>query len=389
MLSWELPPAHTGGTAAHVDGLAHALAGEGHEVVLVSRRTDGTPAITTTGGVTVLRADVDLPWVPDNPIGRTASANHALVETALSGVDPSWRPEVVHAHDWTVAWASTTLAAAHRAPLVTTFHGTERSRHGGHVPTGVPEEINGVEWWLAARSRQVVTITRLLARQVSADFEIDPDLVSSIPGGIDPTWWAATDGDDEVVDAPASSAPGSPLVFTWGRVQYEKGFQVLANAMALVRAEIPGVRCVIAGRGTYLAELQSQIDVAGVSDIVELPGFLGDNALRAALHRADCVVIPSLYEPFGVITLEALAGGAALVAAETGGLAELVGGTGSALTFEPGRAEELAARIVEVLTDADLASRLRTAARDLVEGSYSWGAIARRTVEVYRRALPS
>ncbi len=389
MLSWELPPAHTGGTAAHVDGLAHALAAEGHEVVLVSRRTDGTPAITTAGGITVLRADVDLPWVPDHPIGRTASANHALVETALSGVDPDWRPDVVHAHDWTVAWASATLAAAHGAPLVTTFHRTERSRHSGHVPAGVPEEINGVEWWLAARSRQVITITRLLARQVSADFEIDPDLVAPIPGGIDPTWWAATDGHDGVANTTASSGPDSPLVFTWGRVQYEKGFQVLANAMAMVRAEIPGVRCVIAGRGTYLAELQSQIDVAGLSDIIELAGFLGDNALRATLHRADCVVIPSLYEPFGVITLEALAGGAALVAAETGGLAELVVGTGSALTFEPGRAEDLAARILEVLTDHELAAGLRDAARDLVEGSYSWQAIARRTLEVYRRALPS
>ncbi|MGB1728227.1 MAG: glycosyltransferase, partial [Ilumatobacteraceae bacterium] len=77
------------------------------------------------------------------------------------------------------------------------------------------------------------------------------------------------------------------------------------------------------------------------------------------------------------------------VAAETGGLAELVVGTGSALTFEPGRAEELAARILEVLTDHELAAGLRDAARDLVEGSYSWQAIARRTLEVYRRALPS
>ena len=389
MLSWELPPAHTGGTAAHVDGLAHALAGEGHDVVLVSRRTDGTPPVTSIGGVTVVRAEADLPWVPEHPIGRTSSANHALVEAALSALDPTWRPDVVHAHDWTVAWAATTLSSAHRAPLVTTFHGTERSRHGGHVPLGAPEEINGVEWWLAARSRQVITITRLLARQVTTDFEIDPDLVSSIPGGIDPTWWAATEGDDEVIDAPASAGPDSPLVFTWGRVQYEKGFQVLAHAMSIVRAEVPGVRCVIAGRGTYLAELQSQIDVAGVSDIVDLPGFISDNALRAALHRADCVVIPSLYEPFGVITLEALAGGAALVAAETGGLAELVRGNGSALTFEPGRAEDLAARIIDVLTDHDLAASLRASARELVEGSYSWGAIARRTVDVYQRALPT
>jgi len=77
------------------------------------------------------------------------------------------------------------------------------------------------------------------------------------------------------------------------------------------------------------------------------------------------------------------------VAAETGGLAELVRGNGSALTFEPGRAEDLAARVIEVLTDHELASSLRAAARELVEGAYSWQAIARRTVDVYQRALPA
>ncbi len=107
----------------------------------------------------------------------------------------------------------------------------------------------------------------------------------------------------------------------------------------------------IAGRGTYLPELQSQIDIAGVGNLIEVPGFLSDDELRAAIHRAGCVVIPSLYEPFGVVALEALAGGAPLIVADTGGLAELVGGTGSALLFEPGNADELADCIERVLTD--------------------------------------
>ena len=111
----------------------------------------------------------------------------------------------------------------------------------------------------------------------------------------------------------------------------------------------------IVGRGTYLPELQSQIDIAGVGNLIEVPGYLPDDDLRAAIHRAGCVVIPSLYEPFGVVALEALAGGAPLIVADTGGLAELVGGTGSALLFEPGNADELANCIERVLTDDDLA----------------------------------
>ena len=378
MLSWELPPATTGGMASHVDGLAHGLVDMGHEVVVITRRTPGTERDTDVAGVRVLRADVDLPWLPERAIARVASANHAFVIAAEAL--GAWCPDVVHAHDWQVAWTAQVLAARHGAPVVTTFHGTERSRHGGHVPPGVPTDVNGVEWWLASNSRRVITITRLLARQVTTDFELDPTAVRSIPGGIDPSWWAAPD--PEIDETPASN-----LVFSWGRVQYEKGFQVLAAAMSDVRSQLPHARCEIAGRGSYLADLQSRIDVIGVSDVVDLVGYLSDNALRASIHRAACVVLPSLYEPFGVIGLEALAGGAALVVADTGGLAELVAGTGAALTFEPGNADQLASRICEVLDNPEGAATMRERARALVESTYSWAAIARRTEEWYVDAI--
>jgi glycogen(starch) synthase len=177
------------------------------------------------------------------------------------------------------------------------------------------------------------------------------------------------------------------MVLAWGRVQYEKGFQVLARAVGTLRYRVAGLECMIAGRGTYLPELQSQIDIAGVGDLIELPGFLSDNQLRAAIHRAGCVVIPSLYEPFGVVALEALAGGAPLIVADTGGLAELVGGTGSALTFEPGNSDDLADCIERVLTDIDVADDLSRRGHELLEASYSWDAIAARTVTVYTELL--
>jgi glycogen synthase len=381
MLTWSFPPGEAGGVAAQVDGLASALAAAGHDVVVVTpsgshpstqRRSDDT----TAAGVRVVRTPVDMPWLPDSRvIGGRASGNHALVaSTAVLG---DWRPDVVHAHDWEVAWAADTLATLAGAPLVTTFHGTERSRHGGHLPAGDSGDINAIEWWLAFRSRRVLTSTRLMVREIVSGFELDPDVVRRIPNGIDPTWWRH-EGDPR--------ADGPPLVFTWGRVQYEKGFQVLARAMAGVRQRRPDVECMIAGRGSYLPELQSQIDIAGVGDLVQLPGYLPDDQLRAVIHRSTCVVIPSLYEPFGVVALEALAAGAPLVVAETGGLAELVGGTGSALLFEPGNADQLADRILQVIGDAELAATMRARGADLIDATYSWQAIAMRTLDVYTDA---
>jgi glycogen(starch) synthase len=365
--------------AAHVDGLAHALRRAGHEVVLITRRAPGTDVDSDVGGVRVLRADVELPWLPDDPVAATSSANHHFV--SISSLLGDWRPEIIHAHDWGVAWASDVLAHLHRVPIVTTFHGTERGRHGGHLAPGHQTDVNSVEWWQAHRSRRVIAATKLMVRDVVDGFEIDPDHVTRIPIGIDPAWWeAASPGED-------TERPRNGLVFAWGRVQYEKGFQVLARAISALRYRVAGIECVIAGRGSYLPELQSQIDIAGAGDLVDLPGFVSDNELREAIHHAGCVVIPSLYEPFGVVALEALAGGAPLIVADTGGLAELVGGTGSALLFEPGNAADLADCIERVLTDDRLADDLVERGRELLRASYSWDAIATRTLGVYAEAL--
>jgi glycogen(starch) synthase len=379
MLSWEYPPSAAGGTAAYVDGLIHAIRRAGHEVSIITRRVPGTDRESDQSGVRVLRAEVDLPWLPDDRVAATASANHAIVAMSTSLGD--WRPDIIHAHDWVVAWAADVLSTWFDAPIVTTFHGTERGRHGGHLPPGTPTDINSVEWWQAFRSRRVIASTRLMVREIVGGFEMDPDHVKRVPAGIDPAWWE-TAGPDEL----APSARGG-LVFTWGRVQYEKGFHVLARAIAALRYRVAGLECMIAGRGSYLPELQSQIDLAGVGDLIEVPGFLSDNDLRAAIHRAGCVVIPSLYEPFGVVALEALAGGAPLIVADTGGLAELVGGTGSALLFEPGNADHLADCIERVLTDPELADELVRRGHELLDASYSWDAIATRTLTVYREAL--
>jgi len=371
MLSWEFPPSSIGGIAASVDGASHALARAGHDVAVLTLSHRGAPGDADERGVRVLRARTDLPWLPeDELVGRVASANHHLVKLSTRLGD--WRPDVVHAHDWQVAWAADTLTHLYDAALVATFHGTARGRHGGRVPPDAAA-LHAVESWLAHGSSSVVANSRFMVNEVIGGFELPAERVHLIPNGIDPTWWTT------------GEAPGrrGPLVFTWGRVQYEKGFQVLARSMRLLRGRVAGVRCVIGGRGSYLPELQSQVDIEGVSDLVHLAGFLPDEQLRATIHRAGCVVIPSLYEPFGIVAVEALAGGAPLVVARTGGLAEMVDGTGAGLLFEPGNAHELASCIELVLTDDSLADELRRNGAELLADRYSWTAIAGALAAVY------
>src|SRR5262245_11149267 len=372
MLVWDFPPRAVGGIAAHLDALTQGLAQAGHDAVLLTLAHRGAPDDSVAGQIRVARAHAGLPWLPDDDlVAQVASANHKLVKLSTQLGD--WVPEIVHAHDWQVAWAADTLAALYGARLVATFHATERGRHGGGVPPGEASTIHAVESWLAHDAAAVVASSKFMVSEVVGGFELPVERSHLIPNGIDPTWWSTGTG----------SLTHSRLVFTWGRVQYEKGFQVLARAMSTLRSRVPGIECVIGGRGRYLPELQSPIQLGGVSDPVQLPGFLPDDLLRETVHVAGCVAVPSLYEPFGIVALEALAGGAPLVVARTGGLAELIDGTGAGLLFEPGNADELASCIELVLTDTAMADEMRRCGAALLAERYSWDAIAGATSAVY------
>ncbi|WP_420453807.1 glycosyltransferase family 4 protein [Ilumatobacter sp.] len=381
MLTWDFPPSETGGTAAHVVGSSRALAAAGHDVVVLTIAARGVDAaVERSGPVRVFRADVDLPHVPEERyLGLTASANHAIVQLVTDADSPlrGWIPDIVHGHDWKIGWAADTLSRHHDVPFVLTMHGTERVRHGGNLPLGEPTDVNAIEWWLAFRADRVIASTRFMVEQLVSGFELGPEQVVRIPNGIEPDLW---DGHDR-------HAERGPLVVSWGRVQYEKGFQVLTRAMSILRGRMPEVTCTIAGRGSYLPELQTRIDVEGISDLIALPGFLRDDELRDLVHRAGCVVIPSLYEPFGIVALEALAAGAPLIVARTGGLAELLADTDAGLTFEPGNPEALAHCIERVLREPELARQLTESAKVLIEQRYAWNAIAASIVHVYDSAI--
>ena len=374
LVTWEFPPETVGGVGAHVDGLSKSLAKDGHDVCIFTLAAPGIVEDQVVAGVRIIRADVDLPWLPeDDAVGFVASGNHHLI--ALLAQLSDWRPDVVHAHDWRAAWAGHTLATLCAVPLVTTFHSTARGRHGGNVPDGDPASIHSVESWIANVSQRVICCSRFMQREVIDGFELFPDQVQLIPNGVDVDIWA-----------PIGEQHRSRLVLAWGRVQYEKGFQVLAQAIGRLRGRVPGIRCVIAGRGPYLPELQSQVDIEGVSDLVHLAGYVTDEELRSLLHEAGCVVIPSLYEPFGIVALESLAANAPTIVARTGGLAEIMEGTEASLMFDPGNAKELATRIERVLMNPHVSQNMQSQGAEILHARFSWDAIARSTVSAYETA---
>lgn len=392
MVSWEYPPVVVGGLGRHVHALATELATAGHDIVVLSRRPAGSDAAThptcddRAGGVRVLHVAEDpahLEFERDL-VAWILAMGHALLRAALTRLG-DWRPDVVHAHDWLVAHPAIALADVLGVPLIATLHATEAGRHAGWLSAPLNRQVHSVEWWLANRADAVITCSRAMRDEVTGLFDLDPAPISVLHNGIAQHGWRV--GRARVTAARARYAPrGEPLLLYLGRLEYEKGVHDAIAALPRIRRRHPGTRLLLAGDGTQRELLAERARVHRVARSVDLLGYLPDGELAALLAAVDAVVLPSRYEPFGIVALEAAAAGAPLVASTAGGLGEVVIDGDTGLSFAPGDVAGLARAVGAVLDDPAGAARRARAARARLDTDFDWVRIARRTAEVYASA---
>ncbi len=385
MLSWEYPPVVVGGLGRHVHALSVALADAGHDVVVVARHPAGTDAEThpTTlehvEGVRVLRVAEDPPHLEfvRDLVAWTLGLGHAMLRAAAALLR-DWTPDVVHAHDWLVAHGAIGLADLTGAPLVATIHATEAGRHGGWLSQPLNQQVHSVEWWLARRADAVVTCSQAMRGEVAGLFDLDPDGVTVVHNGIDPTGWPRA----------RAITDGPPTLLYLGRLEWEKGVHDLVAALPAIRRAHPGTRLLVAGTGSCSDWLAERARTARVRRSVRLLGHVDDATLRDLLASADAAVLPSRYEPFGITALEAAAAGAPLVASRAGGLGEVVVDGVTGLSFAPGDVPGLAAAVVRCLDDPAAARTRADAARARLDTDFAWPAIAAETAALYAAARP-
>ncbi|WP_373688216.1 glycosyltransferase family 4 protein [Actinoplanes aureus] len=381
MLSWEYPPLLIGGLGRHVHALATTLAAAGHEVTVVTRHTPGALLEEYTEGVRVIRAPDDPPAFETsggNLLGWAMAFNHTLTRAALTAARTG-RYDVVHAHDWLVAHAAVTLQSHLDVPLVATIHATESGRHQGWLPAAHNRTIDDIERWLATGAARTIVCSAYMKREVGRLFGVPAGRTDVVFNGVDTLRWRSRPR--AVAAARARYAGDGPLVSYAGRLVYEKGVQHLLAAVPILRERHPDLRVVIAGDGPYREELEA-VATPGVT----FAGFLGGHELTALMGASDCYVVPSIYEPFGMVALEAAAAGTPVAVADTGGLAEIVEHGVTGVKFLPGDPATLAAATGEVLADREYARALALRALDRVRQDFSWPAIAAQTVAVYERA---
>ncbi|WP_163801854.1 glycosyltransferase family 4 protein [Mycolicibacterium sediminis] len=387
LVSWEYPPVVVGGLGRHVHHLATALAEAGHEVVVLARRPTGTDPSThpstddVVEGVRVIAAAQDphefdfgtemMPWV--------LSMGHAMVRAGLGiKVDGRrWHPDVVHAHDWLVAHPAIALAEFYDVPLVSTIHATEAGRHSGWVSGTISRQVHAAESWLVHESDSLITCSASMSDEIEELF--GPGLTETrvIRNGIDAALWPY---------APRRSRSGPPRLLYLGRLEYEKGVHEAIAALPRIRRTHPGTTLTIAGDGTQEDWLVEQARKHRVVKAVSFVGKVDHRQLVTLLHGTDAAVLPSHYEPFGIVALEAAATGAPLVVSDVGGLGEAVIDGQTGLSFPPRDVAALASAVRAVLDDPAAAQRRAVAARERLTSDFEWHTVAAETAQVYEAA---
>ena len=387
ILSWEYPPLIEGGLARHVRKLSESLAELGTEVHVLTRGGEESLAEEVVGEVNVHR--VREPSRPRDLGEFVAWVEHMNSDMLAAGVELGDRFDfdLVHGHDWLVASACDHLARRFSAPLVTTIHATEHGRHQGWVEKHPQSYIHGVERWITNRSDRVIACSYYMREQIADIFGVADERVSVIPNGIDPDDLRPSDDAELVRLRSEFASPDEKLVLLIGRLVYEKGFQIALEAMPQLIERVPGTRFLVAGSGTHEAELRRQAEDLGLLDHGTFLGWIGDDVLHSLYPISDLCVVPSIYEPFGLVALEAMASGCPCIVADTGGLREVVPTEEVGLRFaarDPAALAEVAER---VLADDELGRRLVAEAHQHVR-SFDWLDVAERTAAVYAALSP-
>jgi glycosyltransferase involved in cell wall biosynthesis len=348
------------GSEAHLLSLLPALRGRGWDVRMLMLHED------EPGAWDFARA-LEARGVPLDAIRVRADVD-PIAFLQLVGYLVRHRPELLHTHLVHAEWYALLAGAAARVPLrFTTKHGFNEFREAPYF--GVADRA------VASLAHVQIAISRGLARYLEDVEGFDRESFEIVHYGIEP------DGEPKPYDEPA------PRLLCVGRLIPIKGHIVLLRAFAEARKRLPGLELEIAGRGPLEPALKALGVELGIQDSVRFLGHV--SPIQSAIERAAVVVVPSMGEGFGMVALEAMERARPVIAANIGGLGELVRDGETGILVPAGEAEPLAEAIVRVAGDLELARAMGDAGRRRALSRFLQTACTERTELLYEDALAS
>jgi glycosyltransferase, family 1 len=383
MLTWEYPPRIVGGIARVVNDLSKRLIKDGHDVYVVTYREGSAPYYENDKGVHVYRVD-NYMINPNNFIDWIMQLNFNMVAKVNELIAKGEKFDVIHAHDWLVAYAAKTLKNSYDLPLVSTIHATEAGRNGG-IHDEVQRYINDTEWMLTYESSEVIVNSKFMKNDLQRLFGLPYEKINVVANGINSTTYSGVEKDYDFRRQYA--ADNEKIILFMGRLVYEKGVQHLISAMPKILKNYHDAKLVIAGKGGMLDELKAQVEAMGLGQKVYFTGYLNAKQVSKMYKCADISVFPSTYEPFGIVALEAMLAGVPTVVSDVGGLNEIVEHGVDGMKSYAGNPNSLADSILELLFNPQLCESISKKAKTKVKNEYSWTKIAQDTHFIYQKAI--
>lgn len=383
MLTWEYPPRIVGGIARVVNDLSKRLIKDGHDVYVVTYREGSAPYYENDKGVHVYRVD-NYMINPNNFIDWIMQLNFNMVAKVNELIAKGEKFDVIHAHDWLVAYAAKTLKNSYDLPLVSTIHATEAGRNGG-IHDEVQRYINDTEWMLTYESSEVIVNSKFMKNDLQRLFGLPYEKINVVANGINSTTYSGVEKDYDFRRQYA--ADNEKIILFMGRLVYEKGVQHLISAMPKILKNYHDAKLVIAGKGGMLDELKAQVEAMGLGQKVYFTGYLNAKQVSKMYKCADISVFPSTYEPFGIVALKAMLAGVPTVVSDVGGLNEIVEHGVDGMKSYAGNPNSLADSILELLFNPQLCESISKKAKTKVKNEYSWTKIAQDTHFIYQKAI--
>lgn len=383
MLTWEYPPRVVGGIARVVHDLSHRMIKDGHEVTVVTYRDGNTPYYEDDKGVQVYRVD-NYMIHPNNFIDWIMQLNFNLISKATELISKEKDYDVIHAHDWLVAYAAKTLKHAFNIPVVATIHATESGRNSG-IHDETQRYINDSEWMLTYESSEVIVNSNYMKNEIQRLFGLPFEKINVIPNGINLNNFTGVERDYDFRRQYAMD--NEKIILYIGRLVYEKGIQNLIGAMPKILNNYHDSKLVICGKGGMIDELRQEVYNLGIDNKVYFAGYCDSKKVQKMYKCADVAVFPSTYEPFGIVALEAMLAGVPTVVSDVGGLNEIVEHGVTGMKSYAGNSNSIADSVLTLLFDQKLCDNVSKNAVKKVKELYSWNKIAQDTHYVYEQAI--
>jgi glycogen synthase len=377
LLTREYPPHIYGGAGVVVDQLTKALRRRmGVEVRCFGAREPASDGVTVRGYTPWERLKAADGEPRFAPALETLSINLAMARDPVDA-------DVVHAHTWYADMGGLWIRTLHRVPLIVTLHSMEPLRPWKADQLGSGYLLSSwIEKTAVEAADRVIAVSAKMRDDILAHFACDPARVVVIHNGIDPDLFRRTDGRDHLERLGVKS----PYVLFVGRITDQKGIFHLLEAARLLPA---GVQVVLCASAPDTPEIEERLRraVATLPSVRWINEMVKHEVVTQLYSHAAVFCCPSVYEPFGLINLEAMACETPVVASAVGGILEVVVNGETGLLVPPGAPQALADALRRVLGDGPLARRMGQAGRRRVEAQFSWASVAERTERVYADAI--